>query len=169
MARLTLADPSFAQSAPHRVVVERTITASAEAIWSVISDNSTWTSWFPGMSRCETTTTTTSSTPATGVGSRRTVKVGPLLVEEQFISWDENKLWGFCVTRSNLPVARKMLEQLELIDQSTSSGPSTLIRYTGAFVPHPLALLTFNLTKRQVEAAWTGGLAGLAEFAHRFR
>lgn len=159
MPKLTLTDPSFAQTAPHKVVVERTVEASPEAIWTVLSDNTTWTSWFTGMSRCDST-----SSPATGIGSTRTVKVGPLVAEERFISWEPNKLWGFSVIRTNLPVARKMLEQVELVDRSTPTRAASLVRYTGAFVPHRFAVLTFALTKRQVCAAWTRGLDGLAGF-----
>jgi Polyketide cyclase / dehydrase and lipid transport len=156
MPTLSVIDPSFAQTAPQKVVVERHIPATPAELWRVLADNSTWMSWFPGMSFC----TTTSQTP-TGIGSTRTVKVGPLVADEYFILWEPESAWGFCVTRTNLPVAKRMLEQVQLF-ANQSNG--TLVRYTGAFDPHPLTRLAFGLTKRQVRAAWTGGLAGLEKY-----
>jgi hypothetical protein len=101
---------------------------------------------------------TTTSTLQTGVGATRTVKVGPLVADEHFILWEPESSLGFCVTRTNLPIAKRMLEQVELV---ADQAQGTLVRYTGAFDPHPLSRLTFGLTKRQVRAAWTAGLAGL--------
>jgi hypothetical protein len=155
MPTLKIVDPSFARSAQHTVVVEQTIGSDPARIWAVLSDNATWTTWFPGMTQCITT-----SAEPTGIGSTRTVKVGPLVADEQFILWETNVIWGFCVTRTNLPVASKMLEQVELV--SNRSG-GTLVRYTGAFEPHTFSRLTFGLTKRQVRAVWTAGLAGLEQ------
>jgi hypothetical protein len=108
---------------------------------------------------------TTSPTP-TGVGSTRTVKVGSLVADEQFILWEPESAWGFAVTRTNLPVARKMLEQVELLAKESNQ---TLVRYTGAFEPHPLNRIAFGLTKRQVRAAWIAGLAGLEKYTTSLR
>jgi hypothetical protein len=104
--------------------------------------------------------TTTSQVP-TGVGSTRTVKVGPLVADEQFIVWEPETAWAFCVSRTNLPIAKRMLEQVELVPNNSNE---TLVRYTGAFEPHPLSRLTFGLTKRQVRTMWTAGLAGLEKY-----
>jgi hypothetical protein len=133
MPTLSVVDPSFARTAPQTVVLERQIPASPAELWRVLSDNSSWMSWFPGMSFC-----TTTSEPMTGLGSTRTVKVGPLVADEHFILWEPESAWGFAVIRTNIPVAKRMLEQVELF-ANQSNG--TLVRYTGAFEPHPLTRL----------------------------
>lgn len=156
MPSLEIVEPAFATTASRRVIVERTIDASPSDLWSIIVDNPGWPDWFPGMKRCDTT-----SAMATGVGATRTVKVGGLEAEEQFIAWDAPRRWAFCVTRTNIPLATKMLEQLEL--EPTDGG--TLVRYTGAFDPHVLTRLVFGLVEKNVRSAWTGGLEGLAERA----
>lgn len=156
MPSLDVVEPEFATTAPRRVVVERTIDATPSDLWSIIVDNEGWTAWFPGMKRC-----TTTSAMATGVGATRTVKVGGLEAEERFIAWDAPRVWAFCVTRTNIPLASKMLEQIEL--EPTEGG--TLVRYTGAFEPHALTRFVFGLVEKNVRSAWTGGLDGLARQA----
>lgn len=158
MPSLEAVEPDFATTASRRVVVERTIDATPSDLWSIIADNATWPEWFPGMKRCDTT-----SAMPTGVGATRTVKVGPLEAEERFVAWDAPRVWAFCVTRTNLPMASKMYEQLEL---EPSEG-GTLVRYTGAFEPHILTRFVFGLVEKNVRSAWDGGLEGLDQRAAR--
>ncbi len=153
MPSLEAVEPDFANTASRTVVVERTIDATPSDLWSIIADNVGWPAWFPGMKRCDTT-----SAMATGVGATRTVKVGALEAEERFVAWDAPRVWAFCVTRTNIPIASKMYEQLEL--EPADGG--TLVRYTGAFEPHRLNRLVFGLIEKNVRGAWTKGLDGLA-------
>jgi uncharacterized protein YndB with AHSA1/START domain len=147
----------FVRTASHRTVVERTIAAAPEAIWAALLDTRGWTEWFPGMSSAEPTSTVTE-----GIGSTRRVRVGRLRADERFVTWEPLRSWGFVVTSANLPVARRMLEQVDLIAQApTPSGPSTLVRYTGAFQPYALAKPVFGLTLKQVSKAWEGAFENL--------
>ncbi len=126
MPTLAPVDTSFAATAPHTVVVEHVIASVPGPIWAALVDNPGWTTWYPGLKQCEST-----SDPAHGVGSTRTVTVGPLVAEERFVAWEPEQLWAFTIVKTNLPVAKRLLEQVELIRRD---GVTT-VRYTGAFEP----------------------------------
>lgn len=126
MPTLTPVDMSFADSAPRKVVVEQVIASPPGPIWAALIDNPGWTTWYPGMKSCVST-----SDPAGGVGSTRTVQVGGLKADEQFVAWEPEALWAFTITKTNMPMATRFLEQVELIPD----GSSTTVRYTGSFEP----------------------------------
>ncbi len=156
MPDLILVDASFANSAPRRIEVEHRVAATTAEVWKVIVDNSTWTSWFDGMSSCEPT-----SDPESGVGASRRVKVGPMQLDEQFTTWEEESRWSFTVTRTSVPFAKRMLEQIELTAIGTTDQPRTMVRYTGAIEPHPLTKLIFPLLAHQLKATWRTSFANL--------
>jgi len=146
----------FVDRAAHIVKVERIIDATRTEIWNVITETSTWTSWFPTMTRAESV-----SQRAT-LGSTRTVKVGPLVADEQIVAADEPARWGFTVVRTNLPIATHMLELLDLEDVGSPDRPRTRVIYTGAFTPKWFNRPFFAMTKRSVATTWRHGLDGLA-------
>ncbi len=160
MPDLIPVDATFANSAPQRIEVEHRIAATTAEVWNVIADNSTWTSWFDGMSSCEPT-----SDPDSGVGASRQVKVGPMQLDEQFITWEEESCWAFTVTKTSIPFAKRMLEQIELTSLESTGGsaeqPATRVRYLGAIEPHPLTRLVFPLLARQLKATWRKSFANL--------
>ena len=85
------------------------------------------------------------------------MKLGPLLAHEQWVVWEPEVALGFTVERMNLPMARRMFELIELRDD----GEHTLVRFTGAYQPHPLSRLTFGRSKRQIHASWSQALTAL--------
>ncbi len=167
MPRLIASPPEFVDNAPVVVNVGRTIIASPEAIWAALTHNETWPEWFPDMKRCETT-----SSPGDGIGATRTVKVGNLVAEEQFIFWDRPKDWGFAMTKTNLPLAKQFVERVQL-DTSTHQSDEarantvTEVRYTGYIEPHLLMKPFAGLLKMQVRTTWEKALVGLAEHVER--
>lgn len=154
--QLSPVEPSFVTVAPHRVKVTAEVAAPPDAVWSVIANNASWTRWFPTMTRCEAT-----SEPAGGVGSTRSIKAGPLALDEVFIIWQPGVAWGFTVIGSNLPLASRMLEMLEF---EAIDGGATLVTYTGAFTPSTLVRPVFSLVKKRVETVWRGALTGLGAY-----
>jgi len=153
MPTLTPVNTSFAATAPRTVVVEQTITSAPGPIWAALVDNPGWTKWFPGMKECVST-----SDPATGVGSTRTISLGGLKADEEFVAWEPEQLWAFTIVKTNLPMAKRFLEQVELIP---GDGVTT-VRYTGAFEPMLITRPIGRMIESQLRAGWTGGLAGLA-------
>lgn len=159
MPELTPVDISFAETASRRIEVEQDIDASASAIWAVLTDNSTWTTWFEDLTKCEWTSEQTS-----GVGATRQVAFGPMEVDEEFIAWDENERWAFMVTKTNLALAKRMLEMIELEDIGSKKSPKTRVRYTGAFQPHILTFLPFPLFKMQIKRSWARAFVNLDKY-----
>lgn len=156
MPKLAEVDTTFAEVAPVKIVTSKIMAANVADVWAVVTHNPTWTEWFPMMTSCETT-----SDPAFGVGATRTVKVGGLRADEVFVAWDENALWAFSIVRTNLPLATKMLEQIEF-STSSSDGSSTTITYTGAITPHWLARPILPLAKWNLKRLWSKGFDNLA-------
>lgn len=71
--------------------------------------------------------------------------------------WKPQVALGFTVERMNLHMARRMFELIELRDD----GAHTLVRFTGAYLSHPLSRLTFGRSKRQIHASWSQALTAL--------
>jgi hypothetical protein len=157
MPELVLVDPDFADTAPRVVRVERVIDVSPAQVWNCVLDTSGWTEWFPTMSRADSM-----SPPATH-GSSRTVKIGLLVAEEQVVVADEPLRWGFSVTHTNIPIAKRLLELLDLEDASTTERARCRVRYTGAFEPLWFNRPLFGLVTRNVARSWRHGLDGLAD------
>lgn len=155
MPKLDPVDASFAETATHRVEVEHTIDAAPAQVWAVLSDHGSWDTWYPEMTRCETT-------EPGGLGATRTVKLGPLVADERWVIWEPDHALGFTVTRMNLPMARRVLEQLHL-DAVPGDGPRTRVRYTGSYQPHLLSRLAFARTERRIASSWKAALVSLAE------
>lgn len=158
MPTLSPAGPDFFASAPNRIVVERTVAAPAARIWDAITDTPGWTTWYPTMTSAAVT-----SDPGHGVGSTRSVKVGRLEADERFIVWEPERRWAFTIVKTNVPLAKRFAEQLELIPD----GDVTTVRYTGAFEPHLIVRLFTRIVEGQIRTAWTAGLDGLADHLGR--
>lgn len=153
MPTLEPVDTDFVTPAPRTIVVEQEIAADPAAVWAVLTDNDSWTTWYPNMNSCITT-----SDPGHGVGATRSVAVGSLKADERFVAWDEPKLWAFTIVKTNLPMAKRFLEQVELVGGEST----TTARYTGAYEPTAFTRPIASLIDRQIRTAWTNGLAGLA-------
>jgi len=157
MPKLTPVDTNFAAVAPVNIVVSKTIAADVADVWAVVTHNPTWTEWFPQMKSCETT-----SDPGFGVGATRTVKVGGLRADEVFVAWDENVRWAFTIVGTNLPLATKMLEQIEFSSSPSDGSPSTTVTYTGSIAPHWLARPILPIAKWNLKRSWATGFDNLA-------
>ena len=180
MPTLTPVDLDFAATAPRSVVVEQPIASEPGPIWAALVDNPGWTEWYPKM-----TSSVSTSDPAHGVGSTRTVEVAGLRADERFVAWEPERLWAFTIVKTNLPLAKSFLEQVELLPgidhvrvavqpipvqvgdleqvELLPGDGVTNVRYTGSFKPLLLTRPIASLIERQIRTGWTAGLAGLAD------
>ncbi len=81
----------------------------ASAVWAALLDARAWTEWLP-----ITKVTWTSPQPF-GVGTTRTVEVGPQVIEETFFAWEEGSRMAFRFERSTLPVSAAV-EDYRIVD-----------------------------------------------------
>ena len=70
-----------------------------ETVWNALLDPVAWTEWLP------ITKVTWHGSQPFGVGTTRTVEIGPQKVEETFFIWDEGKRMAFRFEQSTLPVS----------------------------------------------------------------
>jgi uncharacterized protein YndB with AHSA1/START domain len=148
----------FVERAPVRVVAERDVSASPERVWKVLADASSWTEWFPTVRECRYTA------GSGGVGSTRTVKVGPVRFHEEFIVWDEPTRWGFSVTSTSITVAAAAVELVEL---TVVGDDRTHVRYTQAVEPAGLGKLLLAGGARSAHRGVARGLDGLDAYLRR--
>ena len=91
MATLQPQELEFAETAPFIAEGLHVAAGTPAEVWEVLLDYPAWPRWFNGVKTCEST-----SDPATGVGSTRTVALqGGGRVDERFIAWEDERLWAF--------------------------------------------------------------------------
>jgi uncharacterized protein YndB with AHSA1/START domain len=101
----------FADTAP--IIIESTeqVAATRAEVWAVICDHERWPEWFGSLSAVRST-----STPSTGVGSTREVKLnGGLTFQEEFIAWDEPERWAFTGIEGPAPF-KSLVERITLTE-----------------------------------------------------
>lgn len=77
---------------------------SAAAAFAVVADHERWPDWFTSLRRVEVTG------EPTGVGGRRRVHLRGVVVDEEFIGWEHDRLFAFTLTRTSRPMVRSMVE-----------------------------------------------------------
>lgn len=103
------------------------LNASARSVFELFSEADKWPRWYPGMNKV----TWTSPRPF-GVGTTRTVALGPLKAYEHFFLWEEDHRFAFCFTGTNLPFVTTLVEEYKLIVLTENSCEFT---YTVAYNP----------------------------------
>jgi Polyketide cyclase / dehydrase and lipid transport len=103
------------------------IDAPVARVWATFTDHPTWEIWFDGCKSCAAT-----STPASGVGSTRSITVSGLRVDERFIAWDHERVWAFTVVNLRPAFAKAMIERATFTDLG---GTRTQIDYRIAISP----------------------------------
>lgn len=121
------ADITFLDRAPIKEVNTVVLPASAEAVFALFKDADTWPKWFGGMNKVVWT-----SPEPYGVGTTRSVWLGPLRVDEYFFDWVENQRFAFYFTGTNLPFVRTLVELYEL---EPLEGNRCCFTYTVAYEP----------------------------------
>lgn len=134
MPKLAPGDGEFLLEAPVVVSTDVDMPASRAEVWSVIADNATWPEWFVDCRVCK-------GDPRvwTEAGQTRRIEVGVLKVDERAVELVPEERWVMTLTRTNLLVATKMVEMLELSDTSTPDEVRTEVRFTAA-IEFPLVL-----------------------------
>lgn len=110
MATFVPQDLAFAESAP--IIIESTevVAGTRDEVWAVICDHERWPEWFGSLTSVRST-----SSPASGVGSTREVKLsGGFTFQEEFIAWDEPEVWAFTGIEGPAPF-QSLVERVTLV------------------------------------------------------
>lgn len=163
MPKMEAVGLDFIDRATHVVSTEVDVAASRDEVWTALVDNAGWVEWF-GCSRC-------TGSPAiwAAPGDTRTIKLGPLVIDEIAVSVEARERWAMTFVRSNLPLWTGALEMVELFDTSREGEVRTELRWTGAFDFHPIAKpLASFIVGRAVET-WGQGFENLAVYLYERR
>jgi uncharacterized protein YndB with AHSA1/START domain len=117
-------DLSFPDRAQVRLAFSRVVPAPPERVFDVLADHEGWTRWFVDFKKASVT-----SAAREGLGTRRRVWVGPMVLDEQFIAWESGRRFSFTMLASNLPILSAMVEDWRLAP--VESG--TRVDYTVGF------------------------------------
>lgn len=126
--KLEAATLDFLDTAKFTLSTDVDLAASIDEVWAVIADNASWTEWFH---KC--TKMTASHDIWTAAGQTRTISTTPFVIEEVAVDIDGPHRWAMSLTNTNLPMAKRMLEVLDLTDTSRNGEDRTEVRWTGAF------------------------------------
>jgi hypothetical protein len=125
--KLRPVDVDFVDTAAVVLTTEVDLPASIDEVWDVIIDNESWPHWLWG---CRSMS---ASRPVwADPGDTRRVNFGILKIDEVAVALDQPERWAMSLTRSTLPIAKAMLEMLDLTDTSRSGETRTEVRWTGA-------------------------------------
>ena len=128
MPILQRASLEFVDQAELVISCEVDLPAQIDEVWAVIADNSSWPEWFHGCKAMES-----SHDPWTAAGQSRTVSVAPFKIREVTVAIEAPNFWAIQLSKTNLPMATRALETLELEDTSRHGEVRTEVRWTGAF------------------------------------
>lgn len=118
----------FARTAPHRFQYREPIAASPASVFAAISAHpSTWT-WFAGVEDG-----TYEGPGPTGVGTRRSVRIGGVKYRETILAWDEPRRWAYRVDETSSPLFEALMEDWVI----EPDGDTTTLAWTFAFEPLP--------------------------------
>ncbi len=99
----------FMETAPIRFTKSFELAWSVADFWNFLITYESWQSWFPNVTRVSHL-----SELKEGIGSIRKVYMGNFIAEEEFIEWQEQKVWAFSVTQLNLPILKGMIEKVSI-------------------------------------------------------
>ena len=127
MASFVPQDLGFAETAPIIFQSIGVVAGTPQEVWDTILDYERWPQWFTSVKTCRAT-----SDPATGVGSTRVVTIaGGAAIVEEFIAWDEPKVWAFTGLEGP-PIFQSLVERVTLVEL----GPNlTEVTYRMAIEP----------------------------------
>lgn len=158
MRAITPRPVDWIEQAPTRVVVRREVEAPASAVFAVVVDHERWPEWFSVLDSVERTN------DVHGVGGTRRVSFKGMTFDEQFVEWEQDRVFGFTVTAVNRPFITSLNERV-LIDPL--GDDRCRVTYVQGFQFRWWAKPLAALAKGQFRKGLAEGVDGLAARAER--
>ena len=158
MPALQRSSMSFLDEAEYIFTTEVDLPAEIHEVWAVIADNTSWPEWFKDCRAMDYSHATW-----TAAGQTRTIKLMPFVIREAAVAIEAPNLWAMQLSHTNLPLASRALEQLELTDTSRNGETRTEVRWTGAFdLPFYLKPASYSV-ERLLLRTWGESLESLLD------
>lgn len=152
MTPMTPRPLEWIDTAPVRASRSRRIAQPPAVVWAAVADHARWTEWFPRLA------SVTPGEVADAVGGTRTVDLGPVAVEEEFLAWEPERHFAFTVVSSTKGGLRSMVEDIRL---TPDGDRACTVTYTMGVEPVAARLLR-PVLQPLLRKTITDGLAGLA-------
>ncbi len=120
--------PEFFASARHRMVLHQDVPASPMALFRCLEDPDAWNRWL-GLDDVTWTS-------PLGPGATRTIRNGPLTIDEEFFAWEPGVVMSFRFSRAAVPL-RAFAEEYRILE--AGDGTSQLQWTAAADGPWPIA------------------------------
>ncbi|GGX58477.1 SRPBCC family protein [Streptomyces fructofermentans] len=147
--RLRPEGPDFVEASPVRLVFERSLSASPEAVYRALAvDVSEWPEWFPAVT----------SARSTDAGAGRQVGLrGGVRIRETVLAAEPSRVYTYRVDTMNTPGVRALVEEWRL----TPDGTGTRVRWTMAADGTAAFRLLARLGRRGLGRAFRGAVTAL--------
>ena len=149
MPALEPVDASFFEAAPAIVRTDVDLPGTPRAVWEIVNDNATWTSWFPGLSEVVAEPRTW-----TAAGDTRTVVINGRRISERAIIVEPPNEWAFSITHAPLPIGPRAAERVQIEDTSRYGEHRVSLTYTGAFDLNLFGLVIWPVLSSRLVGAW---------------
>lgn len=153
-------DLDFLDTAPIQFGVAGRVARPPDEVFAAVAhDPANWGEFFPGFD----TTGRYQTPPPHGVGSRRTVRVAGLKVEETILAWDEGARWAFRVDSAQAPVFHAFIEDYRfepagtdatLVRWDVACEPRTAFRIAKPALPHAMRLMLSRASHNLERGRW---------------
>ncbi len=134
------------------------LAASIDEVWAVLADNTSWTAWFHNCTKM-----TYSHETWTEAGQLRTITSKPFVIEEVALAVDEPNRWAISLLATNLPMAKSMIEVLDLTDTSRNGEERTEVKWTAAFDLPAYLLPVRSIAETILVRTWGKSLEALQD------
>ena len=112
MRDMKLVELDFLQTAPFKIVGERKIKATKETVFQFLKIAENWPKWHTLVTKV----VWTSPEPFQKGTTRTVVLNDKYTADEDFLIWEENSRFTFRFIRCDIPFAKALMEDFELID-----------------------------------------------------
>ncbi len=146
----------FLDTASVVLTTEVDIAGEIDVVWDVLADNTSWEQWFHNCAWVRAEHASWSE-----VGQLRTIKSTPFVIDETCLAFDAPNRWAIELNRSNVPMAKRMIEVLDLRDTSREGEARTEVRWTAAFDPLPYLRPFSSIQCRLMIQTWGRSLEAL--------
>jgi uncharacterized protein YndB with AHSA1/START domain len=131
MHALVPRDLAWMESAPVVIETARILDASAEQVFEMIADHERWPRWFRGLRGVQVTGA------RAGVGGTRRVVAGGVWIDEEFIGWEDGRLFAFTMTAMSRRLVLSMAEAVQVLPIEPGPTERCVVTYTMAIEPAP--------------------------------
>lgn len=145
MATLTPETPNWTDTAPVKISAVREMATTADRVFAALANHEAWPNWFDAIDRVDVL-----GEQREGIGARRSVYLARrrIRIDEEFIEWEPEKVWGFTVVEATGPF-RLLVTLNERVTIQVIGPDRVRVTYLMALKPRGRSKLLFDKVLRR--------------------